>query len=120
MPPKMRVEKGQIKSSRSFYGLDSDIAVSTAAIGVPIATGADFVIPVEPGQADEAAILDLPPPPPAEEFQPVDGDYEPCLTKFFEKYEPSKKSEVALYLEHWKGREEMMMQHLIHRFTACG
>ena len=91
MPPKMRVEKGMIRASRSFHGIDPELQVSSEPLPVAAdAGGADIIIPTAGGapsapSAPEDAIPG-----------PVDGDWEPTLRAFFKQYAPAKTGEVRL------------------------
>ena len=105
MPPKMRVEKGMIRASRSFHGIDPELQVSSEPLPMPDPGGAEIIIAPSAPSAPEDQIPG-----------PVDGDWEPTLRAFFKQYAPAKSGEVPVYLEHWKGREDKMMAMLSHRY----
>ena len=85
MPPKMRVEKGMIRASRSFHGIDPELQVSSEPLPMPDPGGAEIIIAPSAPSAPEDQIPG-----------PVDGDWEPTLRAFFKQYAPAKTGEVRL------------------------
>ena len=54
MPPKMRVEKGMIRASRSFHGIDPELQVSSEPLPMPDPGGAEQLPrPPEDGRGED-------------------------------------------------------------------